>query len=77
MLELPVIPGPTQNEFQIKKEASYIISIKNPDIQVKGYTAFLDRKPTYPKTLNEKFGDRRWISVDNPRILDYENAQLY
>jgi len=76
MLELPVIPGPTQREFQIKKEASYIISIKNPDIQVRGYNAFLDRKPAYPKTLKEKFGDRRWISVDDPQILDYENAQL-
>jgi hypothetical protein len=76
MLELPVIPGPTQREFQIKKEASYIISIKNPDIQVRGYSAFLDRKPAYPKTLKEKFGDRRWISVDDPQILDYENAQL-
>jgi hypothetical protein len=76
MLELPVIPGPTQKEFQIKKEASYILSVKNPDIQVRGYTAFLDRKPDYPKTLKEKFGDRRWISVDDPHILDYENAQL-
>ena len=33
ILELPEIPGITQREFQIKKEASYIVSIKNPDIQ--------------------------------------------
>src|SRR5437773_3560380 len=36
LLELPEIPGPTQREFEIKKEASYIISVKNPDIQVPG-----------------------------------------
>jgi len=43
ILELPQTPGPTQNEFQIKKEASYIVSVKNPDIQVPGYTAFLKK----------------------------------
>jgi hypothetical protein len=76
ILELPEVPGVTQKEFQIKKEASYIISVKNPEIQVGGYTAFIDRKPDYPKILKEKFGDRRWISVDDPHLLDYENAQL-
>ena len=29
ILELPDEPGPTQQEFQIKKEASYIVSVKN------------------------------------------------
>ena len=76
ILELPEVPGPTQREFQIKKEASYIISIKNPDIQVPGYTAFLKRKPGYPSSLKEKFGDRRWINVEDPKFLNYENAQL-
>jgi Protein of unknown function (DUF2795) len=76
ILELPELPGPTQREFQIKKEASYIVSVKNPDIQVPGYSAFLDRKPDYPKSLKEKFGNRRWVNVDDPRLLDYENAQL-
>jgi hypothetical protein len=32
-LELPETPGPTQREFEIKKEASYIISVKNPQIK--------------------------------------------
>jgi hypothetical protein len=76
ILELPEVPGITQKEFQIKKEASYIISVKNPEIQTSGYTPFLDRKPDYPKTLIGKFGNRRWIKVDDPHLLDYENAQL-
>jgi hypothetical protein len=76
ILELPGEPGLTQREFQIKKEASYIISVKNPDIQVPGYSAFLKRKPNYSNSLKEKFGNRRWINVDDPKLLDYKNSQL-
>ena len=39
VLELPETPGPTQQEFEIKKEASYIVSVKNPDIKVPGFAA--------------------------------------
>lgn len=78
ILELPEVPGPTQREFEIKKEASYIISVKNPDVKVPGFAAFSseDKKPEYPKHLKEKFADKRWINVDEPELLDYENTQL-
>jgi len=76
ILEIPEVPGLSQREFQIKKEGSYIISVKNPDIQVPGYSAFLERKPSYPSSLKQKFGDRRWINVDDPDLLNYENTQL-
>ena len=76
ILELPEVPGPTQREFQIKKEASYIISIKNPDIQAPGYSTFLKRKPHYPNSFKEKFGDRRWINVEDTNLLNYKNTQL-
>lgn len=77
ILELPEVPGPTQREFEIKKEASYIISVKNPDISVKGFAAFSSaRKPEYSKDIVEKFGNRRWINVDDPQLLNYENTQL-
>ncbi|MDW0165808.1 MAG: DUF2795 domain-containing protein [Nitrososphaeraceae archaeon] len=76
ILELPEIPGITQREFQIKKEASYIVSIKNPDIQAPGYNAFLKKKPVYPNSFKEKFGDRRWINVDDASLLNYKNTQL-
>jgi len=77
LLELPEIPGPTQSEFEIRKEASYIVSVKNPKIKVPGFAAFSEnKKPEYPKHLMEKFGDRRWISVDDPKLLNYENTQL-
>ncbi|MFL6435671.1 MAG: DUF2795 domain-containing protein [Nitrososphaeraceae archaeon] len=77
LLELPEIPGPTQREFEIKKEASYIISVKNPEIKVPGFAAFSEeKKPRYSKHLMEKFGDRRWINVEDPELLNYENTQL-
>jgi hypothetical protein len=52
ILEIPEIPGKTQIEFEIKKEASYIVSVKNPEIFIPGYVAFSkkDKKPDYPKT---------------------------
>src|SRR5919199_4131860 len=77
LLELPEIPGPTQREFEVKKEASYIISVKNPDIKVPGFAAFSEeKKPQYPSHIKEKFGDRRWIDVEDPELLNYENTQL-
>ena len=77
LLELPEEPGPTQKEFEIRKEASYIVSVKNPDISVPGFAAFSSRKkPEYPGHLIKKFGDRRWISIDDPELLNYENIQL-
>jgi hypothetical protein len=78
ILEIPKIPGKTQLEFEIKKEASYIVSVKNPEIFIPGYAAFSkqDKKPDYPKHIKEKFGEKRWINVDDPEILNYENTQL-
>jgi hypothetical protein len=75
VLELPETPGPIQREFEIKKEASYIISVKNPDVKVPGFAAS-EKNPDYPKTLKEKFGDKRWINVEEPDFLNYENIQL-
>jgi hypothetical protein len=77
-LELPKILGPTQREFEIRKEASYIISVKNPDVIIPRYAAFSteDKKPNYPKYLKERFGDRRWIDVEDPDLINYENTQV-
>ena len=76
VLELPKVPGPVQKEFGIKKEASYIISVKNPNIEIPGFAVFEKRKPKYPAKIKEAFGDRRWINVENPDILNYENTQV-
>ena len=77
LLELPEVPGSTQREFEIRKEASYIVSVKNPDAKVPGFMTFSSSKrPEYPKHILEKFGDRRWISIEDPDLINYENTQL-
>src|SRR5215216_106879 len=76
VLELPEVPGPTQREFEIKKEVSYIVSVKNPDVQISGFKAFEKRKPEYPANIKQMFGDKRWINVEDPELLNYENTQL-
>ena len=76
VLELPEIPGPAQKEFEIKKEASYIVSVKNPDVIIPGFKAFEKREPDYPANIKHKFGDKRWINVEDPELLNYENTQL-
>lgn len=76
VLEIPKKLGPSQSEFEIKKEASYIISVKNPEINIPGFASFSNKKPNYPNNLKELFGNRRWLSVQNAGLLDYENTQL-
>lgn len=72
-LTSPDKPGKAQRELGILPEGSYIISVRNPAIDVPG---FPHSKPDFPKTLEEKFADKRWIDIDDPRLLDYEKAQL-
>jgi hypothetical protein len=75
-LELPKKPGPVQKELNIEPEASYIISVKNPE---KGSPpqAGLSRgqKVDYPKHLQEKFASRRFINAE-PELLDHEGAEV-
>ncbi|MEW5841181.1 MAG: hypothetical protein AB1753_09290, partial [Thermoproteota archaeon] len=75
VLELPELPGPTQQEFEIKKEAGYIIAVKNPDVA--GGPGFeRGEKPRYTAEMMKKFaGGRRWIDAE-PEMLDYENTQV-
>jgi hypothetical protein len=73
--ELPKVPGPAQEEFDVKPEASYVVAVKNPDISTPGAPS-PPEPPAYPPSLKEKFGQRRWIAVDDPALLDYENTQL-
>lgn len=74
VLELPELPGPTQQEFEIKKEAGYIIAVKNPDAA--GAPDFeQSEKPRYSAELMKKFGGRHWIDAEQ-ELLDYENTQV-
>lgn len=69
----PEKPGKAQTELGILAEASYIISVRNPSLDVAG---FPEAKPNYPKRIMEKFADKRWLDIDDSKLLDYEDAQL-
>jgi hypothetical protein len=76
-LELPKKPGPVQKAFNIPQEASVAISIANPEKRGGPRTAQLgeEQKARYPKSLQKEFRDRRFATED-PRLLDYEGAQV-
>jgi hypothetical protein len=69
--------GPVERELNIKREASYIIAVKNPETRSPP-NAGLGRKQEaeFPKELQEKFRGRRFIPVDPPDFLNYEGAEI-
>ena len=75
-LELPDKPGPVQKQLNIAEEASFALSIKNPEKGSPRNTG-LDsaEKADYPDKLQKEFRDRRFATED-PRLLDYEGAQF-
>lgn len=72
VLHQPRQPGPVQKELQIKPEASYVISVKQPfapsEIPLK-------EKPNYPQELVDKFDGHGWIALDPTSYLDYRWTQ--
>jgi len=76
VLELPHDIGEVQKAFNIDKEGSFIINVKNPDIQSDfgGYSS--SKNPGFPIELMNKFEGRRWCPVDPVEFLNYENAQV-
>ena len=65
VLELPQRPGRVQEELKIESEASYIVSVRNPDAPAPpglGPTG-TNRRPTFPEHLRKQFGGRRIISL--------------
>ena len=62
--------------FKSRKKLSYIISIKNPEINIPAFSSFSNKKPQYPEKLKQLFGSKRWISVESTDLLNYENTQF-
>lgn len=72
-LHLPQHPGKVQQDLEIKPEASYVISVKDPftpsEINLK-------EKPSYPEDLKQKFDGHGWIPVEPTNYLDYRWTQV-
>lgn len=77
VLELPKRRGPAERELNIKREASYIVAVKNPEAPTPRNAGLgAKQEARFPKRLLQKFAGRRWIPVDPPDFLDYEGAEL-
>jgi hypothetical protein len=77
LLELPRKAGPAQDAFRIRPEASCLVAVRNPLVDVpSGAGMRPEQRAKYPPELQERFGDRRFISVGDPRLLDYEGAEI-
>ncbi len=71
-LELPKKTGEVQRELNIEPESSYIISIKNQAIT----PTQSGKAASFPKNLQEKFRNLRFIPVDPTTLLNYQDAEL-
>jgi hypothetical protein len=75
-LELPREPNEVQKAFHIPIEASYALSIKNPEKgQPKNAGLSRAEKANYCEELQKEFRGRRFESED-VRHLDYEGAEF-
>jgi hypothetical protein len=74
VLEFPEEPSEVQDDFNIKGEGSYAISVKNPEATSIGLPNY--EKVTYSPHLIEKFGGRRFLSLSTTEFMDYDGAEL-
>jgi hypothetical protein len=77
VLELPPRPGPAQEAFGIRPEASYVVAVRNPRAPAPPNTGLQPpQRVDYPSELLERFRDRRFAPLDDPRFLEYEGAEI-
>jgi hypothetical protein len=77
-LELPDRRGAPQRELNIEREASYIISVKNPQVPPPPGAGRPGRAMAarLPGELRERFGTRRFIPLDPPDFLDHPGVEF-
>jgi hypothetical protein len=76
-LMLPERRSDVQNELNIARAATYIISVKNPNASTpRGVGLEADQKAELPKNLQEQFKGRRFINADPPELLDHEGVEI-
>lgn len=76
-LELPSKPGEVQEALNIEPEASYIISVRNPDKSAPPRAGLPAREQAhYPKKLQDIFRDRKFADADPPEFFDHEGTEF-
>jgi hypothetical protein len=75
-LELPEHPSEVQRAFAIEPEASFALSVKNPEAGAPpGVGLSAEEKAELPENLQEEFGERRFERED-VRPLDYPGTEF-
>jgi hypothetical protein len=76
VLELPEQPAEVQRTFRIAPEASFALSVKNPETpNPPGVGLDEDQEADYPDRLQREFRGRRFASED-VRLLDIPGAEF-
>jgi hypothetical protein len=76
-LELPQRTGPAQEELQIEHEASYIVTVKNPQAPTPPRVGLPGPGRAHlPADLQRRFGTRRFAPLDPPAFLDHPGAEI-
>ncbi|RFA30533.1 hypothetical protein CAI21_05665 [Alkalilimnicola ehrlichii] len=72
-LELPEKPGEPQQAFNLAPDASFVISVKNPERSRSGRGR--DKEADFPKVVKAQFAGRRFAAAV-PEMLNYEGAEI-
>lgn len=75
VLELPEEIGEVQEAFNITKEGSYIVTVKNPTVSAPMGLAPKE-KEELPEELLALFEDKRFAPLDPPSFLDYKGTEI-
>jgi hypothetical protein len=76
-LELPRRPGPPQQELNIDPEASYVVTVKNPQApSPPGVGRPGPGKAKLPGDLQNRFRGRRFAPLDPPTFLDHPGTEI-
>jgi len=76
-LMLPERRSEVQQELNIARAATYIISVKNPASSTpRGVGLESDQKAELPKQLQDRFKGRRFINADPPELLDHQGVEI-
>ena len=76
-LEFPRQPGEIQHDLGIRRRATHIITIKNPEAGSPPWAGLREEdQPRLPRRLQEKFRGRCYAPLDPPDFLDYEGTEF-
>jgi len=78
-LEMPHDLGEVQESFNIEKEGSFVIAVKNPQGAAATYfKSFVpeEKRVHYPKHLQDVFHGKRWAPAKPVELLNYPKSEL-